>query len=195
MKVVKIAFVITVALSSLTMAKPVEPTQFQANVPDFSATGDADAERLGEAILDAHQRVVAALLRQVDRDEATPDQRAWPVYLLGELRAVPAVPTLLRHIDLKVTKVEPKYKIGRWSSHPAADALAKIGRPASQMILNTLATEPDANRRKLMQGVLYDVEGSELGVYLLQRRVERVQDDQQKRWLLEAIEQLRVLGR
>jgi len=83
------------------------------------------------------------------------------VWLLGELDPtnMNSVEVFIEHIDLKASKIDPKFGFPRWGLYPAKDALLKSGKVAVIPLMTHLANEANELRRQLMCEVLVEIEG------------------------------------
>ena len=128
-----------------------------------------------DATLAAYDRAVADLLREAERGPIS-DTRIYAFYLLGELRARAAVPTLVAAINFEPADASyRKFVRGLhpgWGRYPAQEALVKIGSPAVAPILAALGKEEGAIRRELMVGVLRKVLGKDVAELVLQKALE-----------------------
>jgi len=154
--------------------------QFVISVPAFKQNGvglDASVNNAVHAYYDA----VDEILRQMRQENLSNEGKVYCAYLLGELRAAKAISILLKNIDLKAEKIDPKIAGVRWNVYPAQDALAKIGMPAVHMILDRLGKEENEDRRKLMCRVIAKVEGKEIGKGRVTIAKEKASDETAKR--------------
>ncbi len=101
-------------------------------------------------LLDQRARLVAQLLTMIDEEEDWTDRSAQAkaaAYVLGEMRAVEAVPTLVRFINyervglpMSPSPQAPVYSTELWMV-PAVEALVKIGEPCIGHVMNRLRGE------------------------------------------------------
>ncbi len=116
------------------------------------------------------------LVRQLGDATVSNEGKVYAIYLLGQLRAAPAVTVLLEHLDLRANKTDPAGGIGRWGTYPAQEALVKIGTPAVNMILDKLPLEGNQVRRQLMCAVISDAVGKKVADAMLRFRYEEEQN-------------------
>lgn len=134
-----------------------------ASLPDFAALPYEEADRM--VTLEAGKHVdaeyIAKLVRQINGSALNNDKMVLAVYLLGELRPndPDSVGALIRLVDLRALRMDPKGDSVRWGWYPAQEALVKIGEPAIEPVLKQLAIETDARRLRLLCGVLTCVKG------------------------------------
>jgi len=139
-------------------------------------------------VTESYYKVVDELMRQFYDPGLSDEDRVYVIYLLGELRAHKAISVLIKYIDLKATRNDPKTRIARWGPYPAQEALVKIGRHAVWMILDKLPDEKNELRRRLMSHVIIDVHGRDIGAILIRKRLDLEKDP--ARWAnLEAAQQ------
>jgi len=112
-------------------------------------------------------------------------------YLLGELRAEEAVKPLANKIDVRALF---SYEV---TMGHCFDALVRIGKPASLECLQRLAVEDEKKvegqiigRRELFLMVVRDVEGEEVAKFMLQRAIEKEEDEKRKANLSSALDLL-----
>jgi hypothetical protein len=154
--------------------------EFSLRIPDLQARPSEKTDQAVDQVVQTYQAAIAHLIDQLRDAGISKPAKVHAVYLLGQLRATAAVTPLLEQIDLKAEQVDPKGGIGRWGLYPAQEALARIGNPAVQMILDVLPREKDELRRKLMCHVLSDVEGTEFAKLLVQMRRDKETDAARK---------------
>lgn len=149
---------------------------FVTRIPDLSGPAWSRADSEVDHAVQSYDDVVAHILRQL-REAGLPAQgKVYAIYLLGQWRATASVSTLLENISLTAPRSDPRIGIARWGTYPAQEALARIGSPAVNMILDSLPAEQDQLRRKLMCYVIHDVEGKNLGRLILQSRLANESD-------------------
>ena len=143
-------------------------------IPAFDAA-HGRADEAAEAIVKVFGGATADLIEQV---EARCDNEAvlQSAIFLGIAPKV-AVPSLLAAIDFKAGRSD-NYRAGQpcWGLYPAKEALVKIGGPAVAPITAALGGEEDANRRKLMVGVLRDALGSDVAESVLKKAADSSPD-------------------
>jgi len=102
------------------------------------------------------------------------DPKYLGVRLLGDLRAAEAVDSLMGLLDYRVIMTFGGYgrTHGYGPTHPAAEALAKIGKPASKAALNRLVDASDPEKARALVWILTKVEGPDLARYLISKRME-----------------------
>lgn len=165
-----VPFIIGITLCGEGAPKPKE---FPMTVPDFAATPGEELDEAVNRVAQSYHGAALELVRQLRKGGLPNDRTVYLVYLLGQLRAVYAVTILIDNIHLEAEKVDPKDRIGRWGPYPAQQALARIGKPAVNMILDRIGKENSELRRKLMCLVICDVDGNEIGRLLLRARLDK----------------------
>lgn len=139
-------------------------------------------DRAVDAVLEDHKRMVKALIPLIDpanADRYSDETRCAAAYLLGQLRAVEAVPVLSKAL------ADPP---GPWlitdSSRfdaPVWHALVRIGRPAVPAMIRNIETSDHRMLRIRSLGVLNHVLGGKRRLLeLLDRLKKRAGDDKQK---------------
>jgi hypothetical protein len=158
----------------------VAAKDIRISVPDFTAASEKEGDEAAAKILESYGKVTGALIDQMTDPKSSANAKTLAAYLLGELRASRAVPTLADNIDLKAPRIDPKTSIGRWGEYPAQEALQKIGKPAAAEVLRRLLTEDKELRRKLMVGVIRGVYGDDLGRLFIKNRLAKETDPMHK---------------
>ncbi len=154
--------------------------EYVTKLPDFRVQSAEETDKAVDQVVKTYHDALANVIGQLRDGNLANEGKVHAIYLLGQLRATASVAVLIDNIDLKARKVDPKGGIGRWGMYPAQEALAKIGNPAVNMILDKLPAEKVELRRKLMCFVLSDVEGKNFSRLLLKLRLEE-EKDQAKR--------------
>jgi hypothetical protein len=137
-------------------------------IPDFDKTL-WHVENPADSPIKVYDEAAADLIRQ-SQNAKTNNARVYSIYLLGEFRAKAAVPALLRAADTVAARAD-NYKPGhpRWGRFPAREALAKIGSPAVEPVIDALADQASPARRKLMVGVLRDILGKDVAEFIVKK--------------------------
>lgn len=136
---------------------------FTFAVPDYTSAqkDEAELDRQTEGVVTTHRALVAELTRQLRSRTLSNASRVYIVYLLGQLRPADpgAITALIENINLVAERVVKVRHIARWGGHPAQEALVRIGRRASGMILNIIGSAKfDAAKVNGYAYVLVDVE-------------------------------------
>jgi hypothetical protein len=167
-------------------AKP-KSNEYIISIPQFDDISIEEGDKAANAALDAYNKSIKNLLEQL-REGKTNNQKTLTIYLLGSLRAKSAVHDLVKIIDFRADRVDPKTRIGRWSPYPAQDALSKIGNSAVPPILSALGKEDNELRRKLMVMVISDCFGDDVGIYVIKKWADSTTDARIKSRYEKAIE-------
>lgn len=89
------------------------------------------------------------------------------IKMLGELRSVEAVDTLIANID--VGDPTPDFELRSLKEYyPCVGALIKVGKPSSIAAVKKLADEKSEQRRKLLCLTIEEVEGKPLGIVMIE---------------------------
>lgn len=100
--------------------------------------------------------------------------RVLAVQALGDIRAEEAAPILIENVDV----ITP----GKWTEKTATTmipcyvALVKIGKVGSLLSLEELGKEMKDSRRYLLTRVVFEVEGYEVGAFLIEQSIDRARD-------------------
>jgi hypothetical protein len=110
------------------------------------------------------------------------DSKHLATLLLGEFRAVEAIPVLLKNVEYKNHKSLATDYDQTWPTwYPAAEALAKIGMPAVKPLFDELSGISELNRRrKLCCNILIEIMGKELASFALKEHLAEVKDETKK---------------
>ena len=132
---------------------------------------DAIAKRdaIIDELIDAFQDI------EDEETEETPivptegdETKAHILYLLGELRAVDAIPLLIENIDFEVRAM----MFDRLPyTFPGAKALEKIGVPAVKLILDAIKSNTDDKKIFYFYHALISIGGNELAIYFLEKEI------------------------
>ncbi len=144
-------------------------TSCVTNPPDFS---QLSYEEESQAVMDEQEKTICPeyitnLVNQLQQETLGNDKKVLVIYLLGELRVsdTNSIEVLIKYINLKATKIEPKLSAPRWGYYPAQEALIKIGTPVVNPILNHLPNEGNELRGHLMFEALIRIEGKKGSIF------------------------------
>ncbi|MGI8965784.1 MAG: hypothetical protein ACR2H1_06805 [Limisphaerales bacterium] len=171
-------------------AQPQNP-DIIAEVINLKKMSYTEASRTVDQILDQTRLIVLTLLDEIRG--GSPDVKLCAIYLLGEIRPrdINSIEVLLKNIDFKAHRVDPRFGIGRWGLYPSQEALGKIGLPTVGPILEKwLPNEDNESRQRLMCAVLVDVEGVEFGQLRLRKAIGAQKDAKKKERLESALKAL-----
>ena len=146
-------------------------------VPDFQISTSNEISSGVDKASRGYIEVINEVLGQVRRGQLSNEGMLLAIVLLGQLRAVSAVTTLIENIDFKPERRDSAGGIGRWGAYPAQEALVKIGTPAVNMVLDKLTTEQNGLRRQLMCAVMSDAVGERVADAMLRFRSEEERDN------------------
>jgi HEAT repeat protein len=124
----------------------------------------ATQERAVAALLKQRKAVIELLIPMIpaDKGKRSDDNRAAAIYVLGELRAVEAVPALSKVLG---EEIGPSYSsIINRRLNPVFGALVKIGRPAVPAMIEIVEKSDDPIARGKSLEVLYHVLGGKAHV-------------------------------
>lgn len=141
-----------------------------------------------DPILQQRKSTVEELIQVIDpanADKYGNEARSAAAYVLGEFRAVEAVPVLSKAL---ADQLDPIFgsNMSRYSG-AVLQALVEIGRPAVPAMIENIQTSDDRTLRKRSLSVLYDVLGGKRGLFELLAELEkRTDDDETRRRLQES---------
>lgn len=149
-------------------------------IPDFSSQSSSSISKDVDQIVNSHNAIVANIVEQLQKEAISDENKLYAIYLVGQMRAIGAISTLIENIDFPAPKADSSVAIGRWGMYPAQEALSKIGQPAVNMILDKLPGENHELRRRLMCFVLVDVDGIEVAQFMLKHSLAKETDPSRK---------------
>jgi HEAT repeat protein len=104
--------------------------------------------------------------------------------ILGELRAPEAVDALIQQLTLS-PELNDEKTLG--TVYPCYLALTKTGLPASRKAVQHLQDEVDPLRKRLLCGIVKEVEGLSVTAFLLKSELEKSQDVKVRKNIEEAL--------
>ena len=129
----------------------------------------------------------SALLKELQSDDN--QMKCIAAYLLGLGNYEAAASALYHEVALKYENPPRRWRaFGIPEPHPAAVALSRIGKPAIFYMLVNLETSDDAEVREWSLRVIRQVEGAEVGTFILERAAAK-QEDATKKARLQAASQ------
>ena len=141
----RIAEVSNLITAQLLRESAENATNLLKNVkaPDFSKLSYEEASKAVNSITSQNRQIVTDLLHQIVHGSLTPEAKTFALYLLGEMRSrdAYAVTVLIDNIDFKTPRVDNEWRVGRWGTYPAQEALVKTRSPFVYGIVNRLAVE------------------------------------------------------
>jgi hypothetical protein len=162
------------------------PNAFPA-LPDFKAA-PPDPDVVKE-IGSSHDEICSQLLTALHEPDLSNEAKTYIIYLLGVYQVEDAVPDLLALLDLEAPfTIEEGYE--PWGVHPAAKALRKIGRSATNGIISSLANEKRDDYRAMICELIMGIEGNMIAPVILREAIDKEQDKDKKANLTAALELL-----
>ncbi len=150
-------------------------------IPDYQREPYADLDTGTNTIVQAHGDVVDALLRQLRAPALPNDRKVLIIYSLGHLRDPRAASALIANIGLRAEKMDPKLGFARWRQFPAQEALVRIGRHASWVLMSIIGSAKfDKAQVGAYARVLSDIEQPRYAVMKLKDRAKQVTDEAAK---------------
>lgn len=170
---------------------------FHQSVSGLTSQDLKEREKAMQAIQKQYEQLIGELIRlagqEVQRLYPDDDPRSdfpWPwrdakhlaILLLGDLRAVEAVPILLENLEYKNYKdlkdiVQWRYNLPEATWYPAAESLSKIGMPAVEPTIKKLVSyEPNSMGSRICRWILKEILGVKLARYRLEIEIEQTKD-------------------
>ena len=178
----RLMLIVGICAVAVTVGAQVDPTSFyiQGVLTGLTTPGATTAETVVRVQND-QKELIAGLIALA---EGKPNQQGilpWtdPKYnavrLLGDLRATQAVKSLFGQLGYTVEQPAGSFhdRFGYGPAHPAAEALAKIGKPASAVARQALYGTTDPEETRAMVWILDQVEGPDLTKYLISQQQAR----------------------
>jgi len=165
----------------------------QTNVVDLTTENLNDREKAAEAIRKERVQLIKQLIglaaEKVERLHPDDPKSSYPwrdskhlaVLLLGDLRAVEAVPVLLENLEYKNPRSIVTEYLDKGGWYPAAEALSKIGMPAVGPTIDKLGVSAQKSKSsELCCWVLKKILGVRLARLRLQITIEETRDEAEK---------------
>ncbi len=173
----KLEIIIDESLLSQTTGE-FEARPYTIRIPRF-ANFNARTPTIVYASMRTYDALVDDLIRQA-REIRDKDGKDFILYLLGEMHATAAIPTLLSQIDFDSTGNGNHGN--NLHCYSAEGALTRIGISAVDPIIDALGEEQDETRRKLMVSVLFHALGKAGAELVLQQAIDSSLPDVRKRY-------------
>lgn len=183
-RLVLAATIISLAPFSVCAAGPPET---------LNALRQAKSEKELDQVIAEFNRSNIELIQSLTEflgEAKTPEAKVRACFLLGETRSPRATRALVEHILLQVESPERYTKTPLWGPYPCQDALAKIGKAAEDVLLETLAGHSGHEVKAAALKVLQRIEGWRGAVFMLEQAWERAGLEERKS-LEKIIEQAR----
>ncbi len=146
-----------------------------------------DFQRVSANFRASREQMAAELLTILKDSRSSNLARCAAAFYLGEVRAAEAANELAAAITLDFDTSRITIKgLPLIQSHPAMDAIAKIGLPSIPALVGNLKTTDDPEIRARSLSVLYRVEGDRDVLQLRLRRAIETERDQVKRARLQS---------
>lgn len=137
------------------------------------------------AIIKQRQKTVNQLIANFKKSNDK-DYKRSVMYALGQLRAIKAIPLLIKNIRYgnygSIRGNMPQYGV-----EPAANALSRIGIPAIAPILNAIKKINDHFTVCYLCNALVDINGYDLAVFYLEKEIDKTKDYTDKTRLEKAL--------
>ncbi len=133
-----------------------------------------------EALCQNRQTVISALLAVMDGDSSA-DTKRDAAKVLGEYRAVEAVATLVRNLELDNQPRILKGLIKDEDLRPISRALSKIGKPAIPALLARIKETDDSALIERCAKICLEIEGREVAELVINRHSEKANAEEKQR--------------
>lgn len=157
------------------------------NVEALKTGAFAQRAEAVKALCQARQAVISALLPIMDGDSSA-DAKRDVAKVLGEYRAVEAVDTLVRNLELELQPRILKGLVKDADVYPISRALSKIGKPAIPALLARIAETDDTALIERCAQICVEIEGREVAELVMNRHAEKVPTSEAKQRLKQALD-------
>jgi len=166
------------------------------NALSLLATNRSERLAVVNRLLSERSMLITSLMQVIERpeeaqlrwvDEASPGNLA--IGILGEMRAVEAIPLLVRHI---APGPDDFVSLDELAPSLAAMALMKIGKPAVPELVKSIGTNSDRQHRLSSIETIARIEGMEFTRVIIERALNSESQAQIKSRLQEVLEQVRA---
>jgi len=198
-----------VAMASLVALRPGASGGMPPLVEGLRAERAADRRQAEEELLARRRRTVAGLVELLRDRDVLANRRAVAqsaIYLLGEMRAVEAVPALVDIVAYpagvsgpeghRMFEVPPAPRLW-WREPPErspATALIKIGHPCLPAVVEKLRQTGSLTEMKACLDVLYRLLERERALDELQTALDAAETEDERAGLRRAVEWMRTAG-
>ncbi len=142
-----------------------------------------------QAISQTRQDFISALLPIMDGNFSADIKRDL-AKVLGEYRAVEAVDTLVRNLELELQPRILRGLVKDSDLYPISQALIKIGNPAIPALLERIVETDNSALIKRCSKVCVEIEGREVAELVMNRHVEKLITPEAKQRLKQALDAL-----
>jgi len=188
---------ITKWMIQLSLFVLVCPATVCAEVKDLKSSDLKQREAEANKIKKERQKMVSQLIELAKEDvkpirKRTPnfpgvypwhDSKHLAIMLVGEFRAIEAIPVLIENIEyINPKSIVSDEMISIVDYSPSAEALVKIGMPTIEPVIEKLGTyDRDCLGRQICAWIIKEVLGVKLGRYKLQLAIEETKDAKVKK--------------
>jgi len=186
------ALLTSVATTEITITT-TDPNGKTITIPYRDPPDEADAAI--KTVLSEYRRSTSDLIRKVKNPKTPNMQKVKYIYALGELRALRATSGLIENINFVATRPDPVLHLPRWRKYPAREALVKIGRYASTMIMDIIGGHKfDEEKVDGYAAVLAEIERPRYALMKLKERAGQAKDDKSRKQYETVIARLKSLA-
>lgn len=146
-----------------------------------------DITDLTKAFVSKKNASVRILIDVLQNAKLPKTNRIAAAKILGELRAPEAVDALIQQLTLSPELVDEKTQK---TVYPCYHALINIGVSAGRKALDHLRDEDDHLRKRLLCGIIKEVEGQSVTVFLLESELQKSQSVKAKQNIQDALKML-----
>lgn len=136
--------------------------------------------------VEARDDVEEILVKWAFSENSESEVRLTSIYVLGEYRMKGAVKALIKHIDYKAESILT-HRLPPWGQYPAVEALVKIGKPAVSEALKLIEEKEVQHIRELATRVVREVEGLEVGRFIIKQRIKKEENPEKRKRLQQAL--------
>lgn len=193
---------VTLALTFLSLATVPKVHAAERSPVEKIESADLDLQKEGllEIVTDRKARIesLIAVLDSGDKDARGTERTSLnaAIVALGELRAVEAIPSLLRYIDFYTGNgaFSVNRLVGKDKKYAAVKALAEIGNPAIPSVMKKLSESEDDIMLVNCAWVINEIVGRKFLLPYLQDAYENERDGKNKQRIKYLVDKLSIPG-
>ncbi len=144
-----------------------------ANKRIKASTNDSLSEQQNLTIIKKRQATISKLIINFKKSNNIEYKRS-VLYTLGRMRAIEAIPFLIKNIDYGIYKTIRK--LPKYDPEPASYALSRIGLPSIAPILNHIKKSTNNKNIGLFCHTLINIGGHDLAIFYLQKEIKKTKN-------------------
>lgn len=160
---------------------------------DGPSVVDVSEQSYGKSLavhLANRRKVIESAMKMITDDTVAESERVEAIRALGQMRASEAVSLLMSKIDYS-DMTTPTRVDTLEGSYPCVGALVRIGKPSSVACIKAFGDRVPEREMGLMCEVMMRVEGADVSELLLKKRLEKAQNDKEKKNIEKALKSIK----